>query len=541
MARSQEPGSSRPASGTPTTVMNDVEAMLRPVPEEARSGSVAGQFWIWCGANIAPINWVLGALGIHIGLGLADTLIVLVVGNLIGMALFGLFVLLGQRTGVTGMVLGRAAFGRRGNYLPAAIQALLAVGWCSVNTWIILDLVMALLGKLGAVDPHVANHGWKVAVAALIMAVQVAISWIGYRAISAFERWTVPPTILVLVVMSVAAWFFLRIDWSYAGPPGEILTGGDRFAAMTGVMTAIGIGWGITWFTYAADYSRFVSRRMPRRRLYLASTLGQFIPVVWLGTLGATLATKNGQADPGGLIVDNFGALAVPVLLLVLHGPIATNILNIYTFTVAAQALDIKVHRRTLSAVVGVLSMAAVVFFVYQADFAAILDSWLVCLVAWVAAWAGVMLVHYLRIERVLSDRNGAGAPPGTEVAIDRLFDPVGSRRLADVNGAGLVSFGVGVFVTWLFMYGLIPVFQGPVAVALGGVDLSWLAGGVTSAVCYAVLGPRAAARAGRATPSSTTSTSSTPSATSTSSTSSTSSASSDFSEETSSDDLPLA
>ena len=101
----------------------------------------------------APINWVLGALGIHLGLGFADTVIVLVLGNLIGMLLFGCFVLLGQKTGATGMVLARAAFGRRGNYLPAAIQALLVIGWCAVNTWIILDLVMALFGTLGWVDP----------------------------------------------------------------------------------------------------------------------------------------------------------------------------------------------------------------------------------------------------------------------------------------------------------------------------------------------------------------------------------------------------
>lgn len=41
-------------------------------------------------------------------------------------------------------------------------------------------------------------------------------------------------------------------------------------------------------------------------------------------------------------------------------------------------------------------------------------------------------------------------------------------------------------------MYGLIPVMQGPIAVALGGWDLSWLAGGLTSAAAYAILGPRA-------------------------------------------------
>ena len=466
----------------PTASVVDVEQQLQPVPEASRTASVSGQFWIWCGANIAPINWVLGALGVNLGLGLADTLIVLVLGNLIGMSLFGLFVLMGQRTGVTGMVLSRAAFGRRGAYLPAVIQAALAIGWCAVNTWIILDLVMALFGELGLVDPTATNYGPRIAVAALLMAGQVAISWLGYRAISAFERWTVPPTIAILMLMSVVAWFFLDIDWSYAGPPGAVLTGADRLAAMTAVMTAIGIGWGITWFTYAADYSRFVSTSMPRRRLYLASTLGQFLPVVWLGVLGASLATKNGGVDPGQLIVESYGALAVPVLLLVLHGPIATNILNIYTFSVATQALDVRVPRRTLSVLTGVLSLLVVVAFIFAENFATVLDTWLIGLVAWVATWGGIMLVHYYRIER-------------GRVQVERLFDPVGTRRLLAVNWAGYVSFFVGIGATWLFMYGLIPTFQGPVAVAMGGVDLSWLAGGLTSAVLYAVLGPVAAAQ----------------------------------------------
>ena len=265
------------------TAQTDVEQNLQSIPESARTRSVAGQFWIWCGANIAPINWVLGALGIQLGLGFADTVTVLVVGNLIGMALFGLFVLLGQNTGATGMVLSRAAFGRRGNYLPSAIQALLGIGWCAVNTWIILDLVMALFGKIGLVDPEQHNVRPKIPVALFIMATQVVIAWLGYRAIAAFERWTVPPTIAILVPMSAFAWFGMNINWGYAGPPGAVLEGGARIAAMTTVMTVIGIGWGITWFTYAADYSRFVSKSVPEHKVYLASVFGQFLPVVWLG------------------------------------------------------------------------------------------------------------------------------------------------------------------------------------------------------------------------------------------------------------------
>jgi len=36
-----------------------------------------------------------------------------------------------QRTGVTQMVLSRSAFGRRGAYLPTAIQFCIATGWCN--------------------------------------------------------------------------------------------------------------------------------------------------------------------------------------------------------------------------------------------------------------------------------------------------------------------------------------------------------------------------------------------------------------------------
>jgi toxin CptA len=467
-----------PASASGPAVISDLEERLQPIPEEGRTHRVSGQFWIWCGANIAPINWVLGALGVDLGLGLWDTMFVLVLGNLIGMATFGFFVLLGQRTGATGVVLSRATFGRVGSYLPALIHALVPMVWCALNTWIVLDLVMALLGKLDVVDSSVPHRGLRILIAGLIMIAQVVISWYGYRAIAAFERWTVPITIVILAAMSIAAWFFLHVDWGYAGPGGHALTGSARWSVITGVMTAIGIGWGITWFIYACDYSRFVSREVPRRRLYLASAFGQFLPVVWLGLLGATLATKSTTVDPGQLIVDNYGWFAVPVLLLVVHGPIATNILNIYTAAVSTQALDLNIPRRLFSVVVGVVSFAAVVFFVYRTNFAETLDSVLSGIVAWVATWGGITLVHYYWLARSRSHDTGY------------LFDPVGTRRLPGVNWAGVVAFVCGITMTWLFMYGLVPALQGPIAKAMGGVDLSWLAGGITSALVYAALGP---------------------------------------------------
>jgi nucleobase:cation symporter-1, NCS1 family len=54
---------------------------ITPVPEEYKDATPLDQFWILAGANIAPINWILGALGIVLGLGFWDTVLVLAIGS----------------------------------------------------------------------------------------------------------------------------------------------------------------------------------------------------------------------------------------------------------------------------------------------------------------------------------------------------------------------------------------------------------------------------------------------------------------------------
>ena len=40
---------------------------IEPIPDGSRDCSPWELFWIWSGANIAPINWVLGRIGNHVG------------------------------------------------------------------------------------------------------------------------------------------------------------------------------------------------------------------------------------------------------------------------------------------------------------------------------------------------------------------------------------------------------------------------------------------------------------------------------------------
>src|SRR5438309_9739267 len=94
---------------------------IEPIPDADRDSTGQQQLWIWAGANIAPINWALGALGIVLKLGLCETIAVIVIGNLVGCAIFAAFTVMGHRTGGNQMALCRSAFGRRAASLPSCV------------------------------------------------------------------------------------------------------------------------------------------------------------------------------------------------------------------------------------------------------------------------------------------------------------------------------------------------------------------------------------------------------------------------------------
>src|SRR5258705_8839946 len=358
---------------------------IEPVPAADRDSTPLKQFWIWAGANIAPINCVLGALGIILGLSLVETLLVLVIGNMAGCALFGAFCVMGYRTGVNQMTLSRAAFGRRGAYLPATAQMLMTMGWLGVNTWVVLDLALGILTHLGIDNP---GTGTKYVVGIVIMAIQAAIAIVGFYWIQAFEKWTVPVAAAIMALMSILAWSKVDIVWGHSTAHG-----GDKWTAITQLMTAIGVGWGITWLSWSSDYTRFIKPETPEKQGFWSTYLGVFIPTVWLGFLGASIATAGTSADPAAFVTAAFGGTSILILFLVMHGPIATNILNLYSQTLAALSLDIKVARWKVSIVVSIVGTAALIWFIESSSIAARFDQWLASVVIWISAWAGVMLV----------------------------------------------------------------------------------------------------------------------------------------------------
>ena len=82
---------------------------------------------------------------------------------------------------------------------------------------------------------------------------------------------------------------------------------------------------------------------------------------MWLAALGAVVASGGAGTIPPTSCSTTFGVMALPVLLLILHGPIATNILNFYSCGLAALTLGVKVARWKVSLAAGVLASGVLV------------------------------------------------------------------------------------------------------------------------------------------------------------------------------------
>jgi NCS1 nucleoside transporter family len=436
---------------------------IEPIPDSDRDSTPVQQFWIWAGANIAPINWVLGALGIVLGLSLVETIVIVALGNLAGCALFGAFCVMGHRTGVNQMVLSRSAFGRRGAYIPGVAQLLLTMGWVGVNTWVVLDLTLGVLDEIGI---H-GGTGLKYVIGFLLMAVQVVIAIYGFYLIRTFEKYTVPIAALIMAVMSVLAVTKSDVTWS-----NSTVHGADKITSMSQLLTAIGIGWGISWFTYSSDYTRFVARKYTDRQVFWGCSLGMFLPTVWLAALGATIASSGSETDPAQLVASVFGVMTIPVLLLIMHGPIATNILNLYSCSLAALSVGLRAKRWKVTAAAGVVGTGVLIAFIQSESFATSFDNWIASIIVWISPWAGITLVEYFILRR-------------GQVDVPALYEPPDKSPFGDVNWPAVVALVLGLAAGWSWQYGLVGPLQGPIAKALGNTDFSWAAGMLVAGGLY--------------------------------------------------------
>jgi len=195
------------------------------IPERERHGRPIQLFWTWMSPNMEFATVFVGVLPIALfGGGFWPTVFGVVLGSLLGSVTHGILSAMGPRFGVPQMVESRAAFGFVGNLLPAFLNAVTSgAGWVAVNS----------VSGAFAVQTFFNHVGWSVPpfwlALAVVVAIEVAIAFVGYNMVHQFERVIFP--FLGLVFAACCLYIFGHTNAALGFTPAAPAAAGGQLGA----------------------------------------------------------------------------------------------------------------------------------------------------------------------------------------------------------------------------------------------------------------------------------------------------------------------
>ena len=420
------------------------------VSSAERHGTSKMQFTLWLGSNLTIADFALGFLPVSLGMSWGWSIASILVGNVLGAAVLAGCAAMGPAYGSPQLVIGRFTFGRIGGYLPALLNYVSTIGWFAVNN---------ILGTYGlqVLIPRLAF--WQGAL--LLVIIQGLLAVYGHNLIHTYERiMSVVLGILFLVVTAIALFHHTTLAAYHPTMSKPWI--------LFAVMVAAAFSYIGSWGPYASDYSRYLRPSTSKREIWGFAFLGSFIASAWLELVGAAVAVLALGVKGGNPISDlhqvmgGFGAVAVIAIIL---GGTAADALNLYSNSLAAGAMDIRLPRWTLAVVAGVIGLALSLY--GSGQFEQNYETFLLMLGYWFMPWLGVLFTDFYLLRRFRAASSDI-------------------RPQTRVQWPGLLSFLVGFIVSIPFMAG--SMYEGPIAKHLGGADLTFYVGFIVAALCYLIL-----------------------------------------------------
>ena len=416
---------------------------INVISDAERKGVPRQLFWPWFGANVSVFGLTYGSFGLSFGVSFWQALIAGLLGIALSFLLCGFVAVAGKRGSAPTMVLSRAAFGVRGNRLPALLSWLLTVGWETVLTILATLATATVFDRLG----WSAGTGTKVVALIVVAALIIAGGVMGFDLIMRMQVViTVVTAVLTVVYIALV---FDEIHWSAV----SAIPGGSA-QHVIGCFVLFLTGFGLGWVNAAADYSRYLPRRSASGGVIGWTAFGGALAPAVLLLFGLLLAGSS-QSLNSAITADPIGALAteldtwalVPFLIVVVLGLIGGAVLDIYSSGLALLAAGLRVPRPAAALLDGLIMVAGSVYVIFFADnFFLQFQGFLITLGVPIAAWCGVMLAD------ILLRRQDYAEPD--------LFDPrgrYGSVRpvpvlcilLGTALGWGLVTNGLASWLSW--------------------------------------------------------------------------------------------
>ncbi|GAA2883440.1 purine-cytosine permease family protein [Microbacterium esteraromaticum] len=445
------------------------------IGDAERHGRPRDLFFVWAAPNVSVLNFTVGATLIVLGLELWQALLVIIAGAL-PWIFTGVIAISGPAAGTSGSVIMRAMYGVIGNRIVVAFM-----GWLVSAVYLALNWLAAAF--LGA--DMLARLGWDAPIAApivvtiVVAAVTVLVAVYGHGLI--LRTYTYVAVLLLAIFLVLTGFILPNVDWAYRA--AEPLQGGALWSAAS-------IGFAILAssplsYINSPDMARYLPRSTPPGRIIAATALGGAVPGVFFTTMGALMATAVSAEDlqfgVEGVMLGMLPAALAPLLVFgVILNTVALNGMTTYTSSMALQAIGVPLRRIPAAIVVGVIGTALTIYLTLSTTFLSAVNLILQFLIVVAAPVMAIFVVD------VVLRRNRYD---GLDLFDDR---PGGRYWYSGGWGVpGIVAFVVGIIASALCLS--TDVWTGPIAEALGYIDLSVPVGVIVAGGLYAVMSGKVA------------------------------------------------
>ncbi|MCY0880837.1 MAG: cytosine permease, partial [Firmicutes bacterium] len=284
-----------------------------------RHGRPKELFAVWLAAVLTSSGVVIGELFTSLGLGIGESFAVALLCSL-SFVILGWASASGPKAGTVTLTISRAAFGVRGNVVPAFFSWLSAVGWESVTMVLTVYALLSLAQLIGW-----ASSGVLPTLIALTIAILFTyiVPTLGHATVVSMQK--IFAYALAVAALLVIIAIFPHVNWHFS-PPAKDMAADGRIptmilAASIGLISSV---WG--WTNYAADYSRYLPASTKSRTIIGYTALGAGIASFIVMGLGILLGTF---ISPSAFNANSIQAIAhavpqwwavVPFLIIVIMG-----------------------------------------------------------------------------------------------------------------------------------------------------------------------------------------------------------------------------
>ncbi len=289
---------------------------------------------IWFGAGVSIAEILTGTYFAPLGMG--KGILAIVIGHVIGCALFFFAGLIGGRTGLSAMETVKLSFGKKGGLLFALLNVLQLVGWTAI---MIYDGALATNGifETGA-------WVWCLVIGALILL------WIliGITNLGLVNKVAMAALFILTLVLCKVIFF--------DGTPGDASAFGE--AMSFGAAVELAVAMPLSWLPLVSDYTREAQKPLAATA---ASTLTYGLVSCWMYVIGMGAAIYTGEGDIALIMVK--AGLGVAALVILILSTVTTTFLDAWSAGISSESLSKRLSGKWVAVVVTVIGTAAAILF----------------------------------------------------------------------------------------------------------------------------------------------------------------------------------